>query len=151
MSDFTLPCHFESAVSLAARTYYGIGGTARFLAVPASLSEFSNLLIWNRTYRFPLALLGSGSNILFSDHEFPGIVISLEGMQRLFWLSDNELFCEAGVDNTLIAEELFSAGKGGGEWLYRLPGQIGATVRMNARCFGGGGFGNYGRYSDAFG
>ena len=137
MSDITLPCYFESAVSLAARTYYEIGGTTRFLAVPASLSEFSNLLIWNRTYRLPLALLGSGSNILFSDNEFPGIVISLAGMQRLFWLSDDELFCEAGVDNTLIAEELFSAGKGGGEWLYRLPGQIGATVRMNARCFGG--------------
>jgi len=137
MSDVTLPCYCESDVSLAARTYYGIGGTARFLAFPASLSEFSNLLIWNRTYRFPLALMGSGSNILFSDHEFPGIVISLERMQRLFWLSDDELFCEAGVDNTLIAEELFSAGKGGGEWLYRLPGQIGATVRMNARCFGG--------------
>ncbi len=137
MSDFTLPCHFESDVSLAAKTYYGIGGNARFLAFPASLSEFSNLLIWNRTHRLPLALIGSGSNILFSDQDFPGIVISLEGMRRFFWLSDDELFCEAGVDNTLIAEELFSVGKGGGEWLYRLPGQIGATVRMNARCFGG--------------
>ena len=137
MSDVTLPCYFESDVSLAAKTYYGIGGIARFVAFPASLSEFSNLLIWNRIYRFPLALMGSGSNILFSDHEFPGIVISLEKMQRLFWLSDDDLFCEAGVDNTLIAEELFSVGKGGGEWLYRLPGQIGATVRMNARCFGG--------------
>ncbi|MFZ4525316.1 MAG: UDP-N-acetylmuramate dehydrogenase [Chlorobium sp.] len=137
MFDLALPCYFESDASLAAQTYYGIGGTARFLAFPASLSEFSNLLNWNRTYRFPLALMGSGSNILFSDHEFPGIVISLKGMQRLFWLSDDELFCEAGVDNTLIAEKLFSVGKGGGEWLYRLPGQIGATVRMNARCFGG--------------
>jgi UDP-N-acetylmuramate dehydrogenase len=137
MSDFTLHCHFESDVSLASRTYYGIGGTARFLAFPASLSELSNLLIWNRTYRFPLALMGSGSNILFSDSEFHGIVISLERMERHFWLSDDELFCEAGVENTLIAEELSSVGRGGGEWLYRLPGQIGATVRMNARCFGG--------------
>ena len=137
MSDFTLPCYFEADVSLAARSYYGIGGTVRFLAFPASLSELSNLLLWNRAFRFPLALMGSGSNILFSDREFPGIVISLERMQRRCWLSDDELFCEAGVDNTLIAEELFSAGKGGGEWLYRLPGQIGATVRMNARCFGG--------------
>ena len=137
MSDVTLPCYFQSEVSLAAKTYYGIGGTTRFLAFPASVSEFSNLLIWNRTYRFPLALMGSGSNILFADSEFSGIVISLEGMQRHFWLSDDELFCEAGVENTLIGEELLSCGKGGGEWLYKLPGQIGATVRMNARCFGG--------------
>ncbi len=137
MSDLVLPCHGESDVSLASRAYYGIGGVARFFALPEALSELSDLLLWNRKHRFPLALMGSGSNILFSDRDFPGIVISLESMQRLFWLSDEELFCEAGVENTLIAEELFSVGKGGGEWLYRLPGQIGATVRMNGRCFGG--------------
>ena len=137
MSEVILPCYAESGVLLASRAYYGIGGTTRFLALPESVAELSGILVENRTYRLPLALMGSGSNLLFSDGEYPGIVISLERMQRCFWLSDNELFCEAGVENTRIAEELFSAGKGGGEWLYRLPGQIGATVRMNARCFGG--------------
>jgi len=136
-ADLNPPCPFETEVSLAARAYYGIGGTARFFAMPAALSELSNLLHWNREHCLPLALIGSGSNTLFSDSAFPGVVISLERMQRLFWLSDDELFCEAGVDNTAIAEELFSADKGGGEWLYQLPGQIGATVKMNARCFGG--------------
>ncbi len=136
-ADLTLPCQFETDVSLAARAYYGIGGTARFFAMPAALSDLSNLLLWNREHHLPLALIGSGSNTLFSDSEFPGVVISLERMQRLFWLSDDELFCESGVDNTTIAEELVAAEKGGGEWLYQLPGQIGATVRMNARCFGG--------------
>ncbi len=137
MSEITLPCYFESNVFLSKKAYYGIGGTARFFAKPETFSELANLLLWNRTCRLPLALMGSGSNILFADSDFPGIVISLERMQRLAWLSDDELLSEAGVENTLIAEELFSAGKGGGEWLYRLPGQIGATVRMNARCFGG--------------
>jgi UDP-N-acetylmuramate dehydrogenase len=137
MPDFILPCPFEADVSLAAKAYYGIGGKARFFAMPQSVAELSSLLLWNRTHRLPLALMGSGSNTLFADAAFPGIVISLERMQRLCWLSDDSLLCEAGVENTLIAEELFSAGKSGGEWLYRLPGQIGATVRMNARCFGG--------------
>lgn len=117
--------------------YFGIGGRSRFFAQPESLAELADLLRWNLQEQLPLALMGSGSNILFSDLDFPGTVISLCGMQRLFWFSDNVLFCEAGVENTRIAEELLSAGRGGGEWLYRLPGQIGATVRMNARCFGG--------------
>lgn len=127
---------FEN-ISLGERGYYKIGGKARFFAQPRSPVELADLLLWNRDQRFPLALMGSGSNILFSDRDFPGIMISFFGMQRLCWLSDDTLFCEAGVENTVIAEELYSAGKGGGEWLYRLPGQIGATVRMNARCFGG--------------
>ena len=127
---------FEN-VSLAGRGYYGIGGSTRYFAEPGSPAELADLLLWSIQQRLPLALMGSGSNILFSDDDFPGMVISLGGMQRLFWFSDDELFCEAGVENTRIAEELLLAGRGGGEWLYKLPGQIGATVRMNARCFGG--------------
>ncbi|MCX6178549.1 MAG: UDP-N-acetylmuramate dehydrogenase [Chlorobiales bacterium] len=137
MPEFSLPCLFESQVSLATRAYYQIGGTARFLAHPATPAELADLLLWNNDHRLPLALMGKGSNILFSDTEFPGIVISLDRMQRMFWLSTDELFCEAGADNTLIAEELLNCGRGDGEWLFRLPGQIGSTVRMNARCFGG--------------
>ncbi len=137
MSLSPLPCYFESDVLLSGIAYYGIGGTARFMAWPENPAELSALLLWNRQECLPLALMGSGSNILFSDNYFPGIVISLDRMQRLFWLSDDELFCEAGVENSVIAEELCNCGKGGGEWLYRLPGQAGATIRMNARCFGG--------------
>ena len=137
MPALSLPCFYESEVSLATRTYFGIGGTARFFAHPSTPRELAELLLWNRDHHFPLVLMGQGSNILFSDTAFPGIVITLDRMQSLFWLSDDDLFCEAGADNTLIANELLKRSRGGGEWLYRLPGQIGSTVRMNARCFGG--------------
>lgn len=137
MPELSLPCRFESNVPLAKRGYYAIGGTARFFARPESLSALGDMLFWNREHRLPLAVMGEGSNIIFSDEEFPGIVLSLDGMQRIFWLSQDELFCEAGADNTMIAEELLKSKRSGGEWLYRLPGQIGSTVRMNARCFGG--------------
>ena len=137
MAELSLPCAFESKVSLALRTYYGIGGIARFLAHPRTPAELADLLLWNREHCLPLALMGKGSNILFSDTFFPGVVISLDCMQRICWISDDELFCEAGADNTLIAEELLQCCRAGGEWLFRLPGTIGSTVRMNARCFGG--------------
>ena len=137
MPGLSLPCPFECDVSLASKSYYGIGGRARFLVHPGTPAELADLLLWNREYQLPLAIMGKGSNILFSDSLYPGIVISLDRMQRMFWISDDELFCESGADNTLIAEELLTCGRKGGEWLYRLPGQIGSTVRMNARCFGG--------------
>jgi UDP-N-acetylmuramate dehydrogenase len=137
MPAISLPCPFERDVLLANRAYYGIGGRAMVMAFPGSLSEIADLLLWNREKRYPFALMGSGSNILFSDEPFPGVVISFVKMRKMFWTSETELFCEAGVENTRIAEELLRAGKSGGEWLFRLPGQIGSTVRMNARCFGG--------------
>lgn len=136
MPDHIPPCPGETGVSLRTRAYYKIGGAAHFLAQPETLADLSNLLHWNRTNHYPLALIGKGSNSLISDLDFPGIMISLEKMRQLRWLSDDHLLCEAGAENTRIAETLLAAGKSGGEWLYQLPGQIGGSARMNARCFG---------------
>lgn len=131
------PCRFEEDVPLSARAYYGIGGRARFMVFPTSPAECAALLRWNRRQSLPLVVLGSGTNTLFSDLDFPGTVLCLEGMQGIRSVGPLELFVEAGVENTVLAEELLRLGITGGEWLYRLPGRIGGTLRMNARCFGG--------------
>jgi UDP-N-acetylmuramate dehydrogenase len=94
------------------------------------------LLDWCRRQCVPVIVTGKGSNMLFSDEDFPGVVVSTGSMCRMFWISENKLFCEAGAENTDVALELMKAGREGGEWLYRLPGMIGATVRMNGRCYG---------------
>jgi UDP-N-acetylmuramate dehydrogenase len=137
MPELFLPSAFERDVMLSQKAYYGIGGKAMAVAYPESPCELAEILLWNTGKRLPLVLMGAGTNILFSDEPFPGIVISFERMRRIFWISETDLFCEAGAENTAIAEELLRRGRTGGEWLFRLPGQIGSTVRMNARCFGG--------------
>ncbi|WP_331562608.1 UDP-N-acetylmuramate dehydrogenase [Chlorobium sp.] len=137
MPALSLSCPFETDVSLREKSYYRIGGRAAFFATPETVRQTGDLLLWNHEQRLPLAVMGSGSNMLFSDEPFPGIVLSTERMNRMFWISHGELFCEAGVENTEIALELLRRSRAGGEWLYRLPGRIGGTVRMNARCFGG--------------
>ncbi|MBM3163151.1 MAG: UDP-N-acetylmuramate dehydrogenase [Chlorobi bacterium] len=136
MQDLQIPCPFEPDVSLREKSYYRIGGRSELYAMPETLRHLGDLLLWNRERRLPLAVMGRGSNMLFSDDPFPGIVVSMERMKRMTWISPEELFCEAGVENTALAAELLGAGRGGGEWLHRLPGMIGSTIRMNARCFG---------------
>ncbi len=130
------PCPATENVSLAGIGYYGIGGLARWLASPRSVGEIGALLGWCRSEGFPVIVTGRGSNMLFSDEPFDGVVVSTAAMNRMFWLSPTELFCEAGVDNTDLSLALLAASKTGGEWLYRLPGMVGSTVRMNGRCYG---------------
>ncbi|HWQ26446.1 MAG TPA: UDP-N-acetylmuramate dehydrogenase [Chlorobaculum sp.] len=136
MPEPILPFPCEQNVPLSAVGYYAIGGRTRRLARPRSVSELAAVLDWCREFNLPVIVAGKGSNMLFSDEEFPGVVISTASMNRLFWVSEHELFCEAGVENTDAALALQKAGRSGGEWLYRLPGMIGATVRMNGRCYG---------------
>jgi UDP-N-acetylmuramate dehydrogenase len=136
MTEQTPPCPYEENVLLSTVGYYAIGGAVRWLAHPGSVSELAALLGWCRWGSHPVIVTGKGSNMLFSDDVFPGVVVSTVRMNRMVRISEDELFCEAGVENSDVALRLMEAGMSGGEWLYRLPGMIGATVRMNGRCYG---------------
>jgi UDP-N-acetylmuramate dehydrogenase len=136
MTDHYPPCPFECDVQLSKAGYYAIGGRARWFVTPETVRDLGNVLMWVRLMKLPAIVMGKGSNMLFSDENFPGVVISLGSMRRMYWISEHELFCEAGVENTDVAKELLEACRSGGEWLYRLPGMIGSTVRMNGRCYG---------------
>lgn len=129
------PC--RSGVSLASLAYYGIGGTAAWVVTPRSAAELAGALLWAEDEGLPVALFGKGSNILFSDEPFPGVVLTLERLSALTPLGEGRYWCEAGAANAALATLLQLDGRTGGEWLEGLPGSIGGTVRMNARCFGG--------------
>ena len=86
----------------------------------------------------PFFVLGGGTNSLVCDDEWPGAVIALARMQGLRTLDEQgRVFCEAGVENSAFANFAADEGLNGAGWMYRLPGQMGGTVRMNARCYGG--------------
>jgi len=129
-------CPFREHVDLSTVGYYAIGGEARWLLLPGTVAELAAALAQCRQHAIPVIIAGKGTNMLFSDEHFPGAVISLGSMNRIIRLSDTLFFCEAGVENTDLALRLQQAGRTGGEWLYRLPGSLGATVRMNGRCYG---------------
>jgi UDP-N-acetylmuramate dehydrogenase len=132
----TPPC-VKYGQSVAAMTYYGIGGHAEFLAEPRSLAELLDCLQWAQGQKLPIAVFGSGSNSLLADGPFSGLVITLSKLTNAYWETSDTLFAEAGVSNTELAEICLDAGRAGAAWMYRMPGQLGATVRMNARCYGG--------------
>ncbi|KAB8031853.1 UDP-N-acetylmuramate dehydrogenase [Fluviispira multicolorata] len=132
-----LPHFFLENQPLNNKTYYKMGGVARFYAEPNSISEIQEALFWSQKNLLPCAVLGSGSNSVYADGEFLGLVISLEKLSAWHWESTEILFAEAGVTNTEISEICMSENRAGASWMYRMPGQLGASVRMNARCYGG--------------
>ena len=127
----------ESNISLKEKSYYKMGGVARYFALPKNLPEIAQTIAFAKTHALPIAILGSGSNCVFSDEYFDGIVIALEKLSAWWWETDDILFAECGVTNTEIAEICLEQERKDASWMYRMPGQIGASVRMNARCYGG--------------
>ena len=118
-------------------TYYQIGGVAPLYSQPNSLAELQETLLLCHKHRKAFAVTGTGSNSIFSDEEFPGLLISLQNLCSSYWLDENHLFVECGVTNTELAELALWNGYKDLAWMHRMPGLFGASIRMNARCYGG--------------
>jgi UDP-N-acetylmuramate dehydrogenase len=127
--------------SFKALTYYAIGGPTTRVEMPQSMSSLQALWFELCSADEPVALIGAGSNILCSDAAFDGTVLSCRRLTGWQVLTQTEGACslliEAGVTNTECAEIALELGFSDAAWMNRMPGQLGATIRMNARCYGG--------------
>lgn len=122
---------------LADYTTWRVGGYARTLYKPASLSDLASFL---KTLPADEAImwLGLGSNSLIRDGGFPGTVVLTQGCLKSLELLDEETIrVEAGVSCATMAR--FSARQhlSGGEFWAGIPGTMGGALRMNAGCFNG--------------
>lgn len=80
-------------------------------------------------------VLGRGSNVMFADSGFRGLVIRIDMRQKHF--VDDEFWVEAGSpvsDAVTMGEQM---GFSGFEWAAGLPGTVGGAIYGNAGCYGG--------------
>ncbi|MDB2447169.1 UDP-N-acetylmuramate dehydrogenase [bacterium] len=123
---------------LSELSYYQTGGNTLGVIAPRSTNEVKDSLEWILSRRKPYFVLGGGTNSLVSDEDWDGYVISFHLMNSLKVDVSREIIeVEAGVVNTDLAVKAYGSSLGDISWMNRLPGQMGGTVRMNARCYGG--------------
>ena len=58
------------------------------LLPPANIHEIQETILWCHTHHLPCSILGAGSNSVYSDEEFQGVVLSLENLSKWFWETD---------------------------------------------------------------
>lgn len=116
--------------------YYRTGGSYQRLHRPRSAVELSQIMAQLYQDKTPYFVLGKGSNSLVMDEDWPGHVIVFDQMTQL-QRNGLEIYAEAGVENSALSQFALQHELGDLSWMYRLPGQLGGTIRMNARCYGG--------------
>jgi UDP-N-acetylmuramate dehydrogenase len=121
-------------VPLAPLTTFKVGGPADYLAEVAGALEIVEAFEYAETHHLPFCILGGGSNVLFSDQGFRGMVIHINdgGVHA----SGDKLLCGAGMplfDAVWAAKDAELVGI---ERLAGIPGSIGGAVRGNAGAFG---------------
>jgi UDP-N-acetylenolpyruvoylglucosamine reductase len=114
------------------------GGPARFFARVGDEAELLGLLVWARAAGEPIAVVGSGSNLLVADDGFGGLAVKLDGaLARIERTGERGLECGGGARLPAVAARAAQAGLAGIEFGVNIPGTVGGAVRMNANAYGG--------------
>jgi UDP-N-acetylmuramate dehydrogenase len=116
--------------------YYNTGGLCKALYAPSSMEELAENIKEIKRQGLNVFLLGGGTNSLVMDEPWDGAVIVFKNLNKMVFRKNN-VIAGAGVVNSDLAKACLDRGLSGVAWMYRLPGQLGGTVRMNARCYGG--------------
>ncbi len=126
-------------VSLAPYTTFKIGGSARFFVEVDDLQRLANILKWSKEHQQKIFVLGGGSNLLFMDKGFDGLVIKLKNKELTTIVQGDKIIIKAGAGTSLskLVAESFKNKAQGLEWAIGIPGTVGGAIRGNAGAFGG--------------
>ena len=121
-------------VALAALTTFKVGGQARYYSEASCAIELSEVFDYAEKNKIPLYVLGGGSNILFADTGFPGIVVRV--VNGGMTVKESGISVGAGIPLLSVVQTATTAGLAGIEKLAGIPGSFGGAVRGNAGAFG---------------
>ena len=115
-------------------TTYRVGGPAKLFIKVQHVDGLIEVIKYCRKHRIPLFVIGRGSNLLFSDKSFDGIIISLENMNQ-YHVNGSEVTAQSGVTMIKLAYDCAKIGLSGFEFMGGIPGNIGGGIFMNAGAY----------------
>jgi UDP-N-acetylenolpyruvoylglucosamine reductase len=115
---------------------YRIGGEARFYLEVSSEEEIHLAFEFAKKFALPILLLGNGSNILFDDDGFEGLVLRISSQFEDFYCSDDVLVSPAGKNLSTLVRFSQKNYAHHLDFLGKIPGNVGGSLANNAGAFG---------------
>ncbi len=122
-------------VSLKKYTSYHVGGNARCMVFPKDTKKLVELLKLCNNKHVKYKVLGNGSNTLFSDNEFEGVIIKLDDFNNISMINKYTIRVGAGYSLIRLAQFAVKKGLAGLEWAGGIPGTVGGAIYMNAGAY----------------
>jgi UDP-N-acetylmuramate dehydrogenase len=122
-------------VALAPLTTIGLGGTARYFASCASIRQLKDVLHYAEAHGLSVHIMGGGSNTLFADAGFDGLVVQV-ALDGITYDPTGLVTARAGVVWDTLVAECVERDLAGIECLSGIPGLVGATPLQNVGAYG---------------
>ena len=121
-------------VKLSGNTTYKVGGVAKVFVSPKNTEKLILLLEMLNKQQIKYKVLGFGSNVIFSDEEYNGVIIKLDEFCNVF-VNDTIITAGAGVSLVKLAYKAQKEGLTGLEFASGIPGSVGGAIFMNAGAY----------------
>lgn len=129
-----LDSRVEENIILSPYSSFGIGGPARYFFTAHTTSELVRAVRTARSRGIKFFVLGGGSNILFDDAGFSGLVI--KDNTDKFRINGGIVSALSGTIVDRLVDATVERGLGGMEYAAGIQGTIGGAVHGNAGAFG---------------
>ena len=120
---------------------FRIGGNADVLVAPQNLLQIQLLFAYIKENSIPYTVIGNGSNLLFSDDGFRGIVVKIgsefSGIESTLTDKGMILNVKAGTLLSRLAAFACENSLTGLEFASGIPGSVGGAILMNAGAYDG--------------
>lgn len=127
---------FQQGVLLSDYSTFGIGGPARFFCTVYSIEQLQAALAFASRKQIGYFVIGKGSNCLFDDRGFDGLIIfnRLDFTQKL---GAGRFRVGSGASFALLGTRTARQGWSGLEFASGIPASVGGAICMNAGANGG--------------
>ncbi len=119
---------------MSRHTTFRTGGNALFFVTPCTQQQIAELM--TQLKDIPHIFMGNGSNLLFGDGGYDGVVIQIGNRFSDIRVDGNYIIAESGALLSKIANVAWENGLGGFEFASGIPGSLGGAVAMNAGAYG---------------
>lgn len=134
--NFTRSNNIEMYENISLKKYntYRLDVMCDYLVFPKDIDEVIKLISFLKENNYKYLVLGNGSNVIFNCTRYNGVVIKLSRLDKIEFNNDI-VKVGAGVSLSKLANMAINNSLSGLEFSVSIPGEIGASVSMNAGAY----------------
>jgi UDP-N-acetylmuramate dehydrogenase len=137
LADIVGESNVYSDEVMARHITFRVGGKTKYMVDITGEEELVKVILLMKKWPdIPYYVIGNGSNMLFTDEGYNGLVIKISNKMSDVDIHDLRIVAKAGAMLSRVAKLAYEEGLSGMERLSGIPGTIGGAVAMNAGAYG---------------
>lgn len=122
-------------VNLKKYNTYKLNCTAKEFYIPNDKEELLQILKYIKENNLKYKIIGGGSNIIFAEEVYDGVIIKLDNFNNLE-IGDNYITVGSGYNVIKLVNLLANNNIGGLDFASGIPGTVGGMIYNNAGAYG---------------